>query len=342
MGKNVYASVKSYGKRGKLLSAADLRTLAESRDLDELVTRIKNTVYEEAVAELKPPLSARAIEGALRGHLAGVHYSIARTVGTSDVLEAYYTRFIIGNLKMILKGKALGKPQEEIEPQVNLRAEELLRMRDIVVKALVARDLEEAVASLSQSSMGAEAAKAAALYSEKGQLQAFDAFFDRITYSHLGRARKGAGDAEAERLVGLDIDFYNIMSALRAKFWGLDEAQAEELAVSYTPSAPRDLLSRMRAAATVRDAFGELGSTRYKALVPAAGEDLDALSEFERAFEVEICRASNRAFAKMFSLGTVVAITKLTALEVRNMAAIAFAVEQGIPAETVVPKLITA
>ena len=41
MGKNVYASVKSYSQRGKLLNRADFQTLAESRDLDEFMTRIK-------------------------------------------------------------------------------------------------------------------------------------------------------------------------------------------------------------------------------------------------------------------------------------------------------------
>ena len=45
MGKNVYASVKSYSQRGKLLNRADFQTLAESRDLEELMTRIKNTIY---------------------------------------------------------------------------------------------------------------------------------------------------------------------------------------------------------------------------------------------------------------------------------------------------------
>ena len=39
--KNVYASVKAYSKRGKLLTKADFQTLAESRDLEELMTRIK-------------------------------------------------------------------------------------------------------------------------------------------------------------------------------------------------------------------------------------------------------------------------------------------------------------
>ena len=41
MGKNVYASVKSYSQRGKLLNRSDFQTLAESRDLEELMTRIK-------------------------------------------------------------------------------------------------------------------------------------------------------------------------------------------------------------------------------------------------------------------------------------------------------------
>ena len=51
--KNVYASVKAYSKRGKLLTRGDFQTLAESRDLEELMTRIKNTVYAEAVADVQ-------------------------------------------------------------------------------------------------------------------------------------------------------------------------------------------------------------------------------------------------------------------------------------------------
>lgn len=41
----VYASVRSYSQRGRLLPKSVLQTLAESRDLDKLVTRIKNTKY---------------------------------------------------------------------------------------------------------------------------------------------------------------------------------------------------------------------------------------------------------------------------------------------------------
>ena len=75
----------------------------------------------EAVSDVQKPYTSQGIESALRGHLADVHYSIAKTAGDSDILDAYYMKFIISNLKQILKGKVLGKSQEEIETHINLQ-----------------------------------------------------------------------------------------------------------------------------------------------------------------------------------------------------------------------------
>ncbi|MCH7647217.1 MAG: V-type ATPase subunit [Nitrosopumilus sp.] len=336
--KNVYASVKSYSKRGKLLKKADFQTLAESRDLDELMTRIKNTVYGEAVAEVEKPYTSLGIESALKSHLADIHYTIAKTAGESRILDAYYLKFIISNLKQILKGKALGKSQEEIETHINLHAEELIKQRDIVVKALVAKDLEETVASLSQVEFGEEIAKAAALYADKKNIQIFDTYFDKILYLRLVKALK-SGDIDASKLIGMDIDFYNILSVIRGKFWGLDEQQIQDLIVIQSPAA-KELLARMIAAGSIRDAFSELANTKYKDLVPQNENEIDAIAEFERSFEIAIYQASINSFTKMFSLATTVGITKLTAFEVRNLAAIAYAVEQKIPTEITMSKLI--
>ena len=96
MGKNVYASVKSYSQRGKLLKRADYQTLAESRDLEELMTRIKNTIYADAVSDVQKPYTSQGIESGLRGHLADVHYSIAKTADFRCILyEIHYIKFKI-------------------------------------------------------------------------------------------------------------------------------------------------------------------------------------------------------------------------------------------------------
>ena len=340
MGKNVYASVKSYSQRGKLLKKADLQTLAESRDLEELMTRIKNTIYGDAISDVQKPYTSQGIESGLRGHLAGVHYSIAKTAGDSNILDAYYMKFIISNLKQILKGKVLGKSQEEIETHINLRAEELIKQRDVIIKALVSKDLEETVASLNSVQFGEEISKAASLYNETKNIQVFDTYFDKILYQQLGRALKNTRDREVIKLVGMDVDFYNLLSVIRGKFWGLDDSQIEDLIVSQTPSVPKELLQRMMAAATIRDAFAELSNTKYKNLIPDVENELDAVAQFERSFEMALYNSSARSFTKMFSFATIIGITKLTAFEVRNLAAIAYAVEQKIATDITMSKLI--
>jgi V/A-type H+-transporting ATPase subunit C len=335
--KNVYASVKSYSKRGKLLKKEDFQTLAESRDLDELMIRIKNTVYADAVSEVEKPYTSQNIESALRSHLADIHYEISKTAG-GGILDAYYLKFIISNLKQILKGKVLGKSQEEIETHINLHAEELIKQRDIVIKALVAKDLEETVANLNQTEFGEDIAKAAALYADKKSLQIFDTYFDKILMSRLVKALK-SGDIDASKLVSMDIDFYNILSVIRGKFWGLDEQQIQDLIIIQSPAA-KELLLRMMSVGTIRDAFNELSNTKYRDLIPQSENELDSIAEFERSFELAIYQSSLNSFTKMFSLATTVGITKLTAFEVRNLAAIGYAVEQKIPTETTMSKLI--
>ncbi|CDI06738.1 MAG: V-type ATPase subunit [Candidatus Nitrosotenuis sp.] len=336
----VFASVKSFSQRGKLLSKSELQTLAEARDLDELITRIKNTKYADAVSKVSKPYTAAGIESALRSELAEIHYSIASTAGKSDVLDAYYLKFLISNLKVILKGKALGKTQEEIEPHLNLHAEELIGQRDVIVKALVSKDLEEAVASLGAIEFGDEVAKSIAVYNEKKNIQVFDVFLDKILYQQLGRAVRNSRDRDLIRLAGMDIDFYNILSILRGKFWGLDEEQIKNLIVTHTPSVPKDLLGKMISSDSVKSVLDELATTRYKDLVPQTDNEIEAVSQFEHNFEMAIYKAVNRSFTKMFSFSTIVGITKLTLYEVRNIAAIAFAVEQKIPPQTTMSRLI--
>lgn len=336
----VFAAVKSYSKKGKLLRKSEFQTLAESRDLDELITRIKNTVYSEAVSKIQKPYSAEKIESALRSQLADVHYSIAKTGGGSKVLDAYYLKFIIWNLKLILKGRVLGKTQEEIEPHLNLHAEELIKQRDIILKALIAKDLEEIVSSLSSTVFGEDIAKAVALYNDKKNIQIFDTYFDKMLMRQLSAALRISGDKDLSKPVGMNIDFYNLLSILRGKFWGLDEQQIQDLIVSQTSSAPKDLLGRMIAAESIKDALNELSSTAYKDLIPQTENDIDAISEFERSFEMAIYKNAKNTFTRMFSAATSAGITQLTAFEVRNLASIAFAVEQKIPPQTTMSKLV--
>ena len=133
---------------------------------------------------------------------------------------------------------------------------------------------------------------------------------------------------------------FNILSILRGKFWGLDEDQIQNLIVTHTPSIPKDLLGKMISSDSVRSVLDELTMTRYRDIIPQTEDNMEAVSTFEHSFEMAIYKAVNRSFTKMFSFSTIIGITKLTSYEVRNIAAIAFAVEQKIEPQTTMSRLI--
>ena len=335
----VYAGVKARAIKGKLMTKQDFQTLAESRDLDELLTRLKNTSYNDAVSKIVKPLTAGKIELALRDRQAERHDTMIRASGGSSILVAYYTRFILKNLKIILKGKILGKAQEQIESAISLRAEELIKERDITVKALVAKDFDEAVNSLKGISLGHEVEKAATSYNEKKQMQMLDLYFDKLYYQNLSRSVKSTNDLSVHAVCGAEIDFYNIMSVLRGKFWNLDENQIQNLLVPQGSGPSKEILSRMISADSIRNTLNEMLSTKYKELVPQDENPIDAISKFERAFEMAIYKSMHTQFVHIFSFSTVVAVTRLLDFEIRNLAAISYAVEQQIPASTVMERM---
>ena len=337
----IFGSVKSFTAKGKLLYKDSMHTLAESRDIDELVTRIKNTIYLDAVSKLQKPYTAVSVENALREDLVNFHASMANISGGSDVLNAYFVRYIIWNLKVILKGKASGRLYEEILPHVNLRAEELVGRRDIIVKALVGKDLDETITSLVDSEFGDDAQKAVNIYKEKGDLQVFDVFLDHVFYKALAKGLATSGkEADVKAVVIPEIDAYNVLSILRAKFWGLNEQQVKEIVVGATSTITDDIIQKMIKAENINDAIIELENTVYKDITPQLTNDIETIMNLERSFEEILFRKYLGTFRKMFNYATMISVIKLKMIEVRNLAIIASAVELKVPTDNVMSKLL--
>jgi V/A-type H+-transporting ATPase subunit C len=338
----IFGTVRAFAEKGKMLSKIELESLSDSRDLDELVTKLKNTAYTEVMAKLQKPLNAEKIENLLREDLVDFHASMAKIVTRQDLLNAYYTKYIIWNLKVILKGKAMGRTYEEILPHVNMRAEELIGRRDIVVKALVAKDLDEAIATLQPSEFGSDVAGAAQAYKEKGDIQIFDVYLDHSYYQALATAYTVIGKpADVHPLIGLDVDSYNALSTLRAKYWGLSEMHIKSLRIKPTFRVQEDILDKMINAENVKEAISIFSSTVYKSIVPNDSNEIEMISKLEAGFEHLIYRRAVTSYAKMFSYSTMIAAVKLKAIEVRNLGAIAFGVEQKVGSKTIMPRLLT-
>jgi V/A-type H+-transporting ATPase subunit C len=336
MPSKIFGTVLSHGLRGRMLTKSELQTLAESRDIEELVTRTKNTVYLDALAKLTKPYNAEKVEGALREYLVNMHAKMVTIAGDSTILDAYFVKYITMNLKLVLKGKALGKTYEELLPKINLRAEELVGRRDLVVKALVAKDLDEAVASLAGSEFGEDAAKAVTAYKEKRDVRLFDTYLDHALYHALDRAlATDAQSQDVKKLVSTDIDSYNVLAVLRGKFWGLSQQDITDLIVT------RENLQKMINTEKLSEAIGELNNTVYRDIVPQnAVNDIDAIMQLEAGFESVALKRVVSSFRAVFTVAIMLSAIKLMMIEVKNLAAIAAGVEQKVPAETIMSRLV--
>jgi V/A-type H+-transporting ATPase subunit C len=342
MPNKIFGTVLAHSLRGKMLSKSELQTLAESRDIEELVTRMKNTVYLDALAKLTRPFTAEKVEGALREYLVNQHAKMVNIANGSAILNAYFVRHITWNLKIILKGKAMGRTYEELLPKINLRAEELVGRRDLVVKALVAKDFDEAVNSLAGSEFGEDAKKAAQSYKEKGDVRVFDTYLDHAFYKSLDRAVVFESKLQdAQKLVGIDIDAYNVLAVLRGKYWGLSPADVADLIVTTTTKVSKDMLQKMINTEKIQEAIGELAATTYKDLIPrSAANDIDAIMQLEAGFEKEALKRIMNSFRTVFTIANLLASLKLMGYEIRNLAAIAAGVEQKIPADKIMASLV--
>jgi V/A-type H+-transporting ATPase subunit C len=342
MPNKIFGTVVAHSLRGKMLSKTELQTLAESRDIEELVTRMKNTVYLDALAKLTRPFTAEKVEGALREYLVNQHAKMVNIANGSAILNAYFVRHITWNLKIILKGKAMGRTYEELLPKINLRAEELVGRRDLVVKALVAKDFDEAVNSLAGSEFGEDAKKAAQSYKEKGDVRVFDTYLDHAFYKSLDRAVVFESKLQdAQKLVGIDIDTYNVLAVLRGKYWGLSPADITDLIVTTTTKVSKDTLQKMINTEKIQEAIGELAATTYKDLIPrSAANDIDAIMQLEAGFEKEALKRIMNSFRTVFTIANLLASLKLMGYEIRNLAAIAAGVEQKISADKIMASLV--
>jgi V/A-type H+/Na+-transporting ATPase subunit C len=342
MPSKIFGTVLSHGLRGRMLSKSELQTLAESRDMDELVTRMKNTVYLDVFAKVSKPYTAEKIEGVLREYIVNAHAKMVHITGGSGILNAYFIKYLTWNLKIVLKGKALGKSYEELLPRVNLRAEELVARRDILVKALVAKNLEEAIAAIAGSEFGEDAAKAAAIYKEKDDLRIFDTYLDHVFYHELGRAMTAESQSlDVKKIASTDIDSFNVLAVLRGKFWGLSTTDINDLIVSTTPKVSRDTLQKMINVEKISEAVAELSSSVYEGIIPqTSASDIDTIRQLEAGFEAIELKRVLGSFRTMFSVGIMLAALKLMMIEVRNLSAIASGIEQKVPTETIVSRLI--
>jgi V/A-type H+-transporting ATPase subunit C len=343
-----YVGTKAFALRGTLLDTPTVEKLAESSSLEEMVNRLRSTPYADTLSGLSPPYSARRIELALRGRLAVVHHSATQGGGRYKILQLYYLKNIAWDLKLALKARALGRTYEETVEYLDMKAEELVARRDLLVKVLSAKDVNEAVTMLSGSEFFSDVEKALTAYTSKGEIRFFDIYIDHAVLSAISKeyslnpklySAKLANINGVSDMVALDVDAYNVLSVLRSKLWGLAEAEVQELVITPARRVALPVLNSMAGADSVSESVKMIESAYHFPLQGAQGDE-ELIDRVEDGFAEEIRNTATLAFVwQGLSPGTILGLIKLLEFEVSNLAAIAIGVEAGMDPKKILSKL---
>ena len=348
MSSRTYIGTKAFALRGSLLDSSTVQKLAESTSLDELVNRLRSTAYADSLSGLAPPFSARRMELALRERLAVAHHSVTQGASKYGILQLYYLKNIAWDLKLALKARALGRSYEETVEYLDMKAEELVGRRDLIVKVLSARDASEAVTMLSGSEFFADVEKALSRYNSTGEIRFFDVYIDHAVLAAIAKeyslnaknySSRPPNVNGVEKMVSLDIDAYNALAVLRSKLWGLSESEMQELIISPGSKLQTSALNAMAAADSVTEAVKQIEPS-YRFAQQGARSEEELIDLVEDGFAKVARESATLAFVwQGLGPGTMLALIKLMEFEVSNLAAIAIGVEAGIDPKKILSKL---
>ncbi len=343
--KYIVPMVKAFAQKGRSLPRRLLEDLTVSSSLEDLVNTLRMTQYDAELSQVAKPYSADSIELALREHMIRYHYNIM--ISTSDrlgteLLYAYFRSHLSKNLKIVLRGKALGVSQDKMLGLINLFSEELIGRRNIVVEAMAARDLSEAVDLLKDSEFGEECTRALVDYEQNKNINVFDAYLDKAYYFQIAKAFSALRKRQkaCQGIVILEFDAYNILTILRAKSWGLAPSTSNALLVHIAHGLGSEFLAGLISAESVSDGILLLKGTHYLDPNITASDDNDWIQRMERHFEKMIYQEASKPYLRnMKSLGTVLGSVKLIEMEVKNLAKIAYSIENRVPTDITLASL---
>ena len=212
--------VKAGSERSYLIRREQIEGLAESKDLDELVSRLKGSPYETLLKNVRP-ISARKMQRVFEEELIRVCSKMVR-FSPREIrffLKDYISYFEIENLKTLLKMKHNGLPANVIVTRLHLSVEEIFGMKEKFVQAAKAEDVKKAVEMFRGTIYGPILSEGIARYEETGSTKFFDFSLDRAYHDKLLISASLIPKEDREtalQFVGLNVDMFNILTAVRS------------------------------------------------------------------------------------------------------------------------------
>jgi len=337
-----YPNARVMALKSFMLKEDDMKGLVAAKNLEEYISLLEHTPYKQGMGKITAT-EIEGIENALLSSLIAVN-RLALGIAPRDTQKffaAYMAVHEVELLKLIINsfepredGKREDTDYSVYDPILSSDAKRFVK------EAADAKTKKEAIELLKGTNYDFLCDATA----EDLNLQGYtSSMLDKHYYENLWDAIEGVSSQDAEylkKLVGTEIDITNIMILLRSTLCG---CRAER----FTISGGFRLASRIGGLSGKDAAEIEsfLSSTFYRDAVSEGMKNYEkekSLLRLELMFKKRILAEYRRVFlGNPFHIGVLLGFLKLKEYEVKNLRAIAVAVENGLNPRDIMELVIT-
>jgi V/A-type H+-transporting ATPase subunit C len=343
-----YSNARVRGMKSRLLDMSFFEGLMESPDMRRIIADLSETEYgTDLDKELLHGRTAQQVDEALKDNLVRTYQKVLGFLEGEGwfIVRTLLGRWDLFNLKTIIRGKHLAMPTEEILTSLMPAGQ----MSEIELEALAkVSDVRAVVDTLAtwESPYAEPLNEAIGAYVQEGDVAAVELGLDRY-YAHWAHARLSRRNSNfvlARRILSVQIDTINLMTAMRLQKADVEELEVERFFLDGGADIYDALFVELAHMSDIDEMLDRLKGTQYGQILEEAAVqyvEVGSIAVFERVLEDYLMRrAVKMGVGDPLGAGVVISYLWAKHNEVQNLRIIVKGKSVGMPAERVRKELI--
>jgi len=323
-----YVVLRTHARIADLLTREQMQTLADTRDVDDFLTKLEDTPYGSVTLddESRPDIAMERVF--YRKFIERIEKIVELTPKKiGEFLMGYYQmRFEVVNLKRILRGKFSDASEDEIRLSlIPISAYQVASYED-----LVKADSLESVVEMLRGTPYAKVSEQMPLYEEHDALWPLELMLNYLNASAVFEAVKKLPTRDrriVRKLVELETDIENVLIAIKQRGNKGKTLNVEELfPATYGISVPH--LNDIIEAENIRPVIQGLGTPYAEILGPIYEGDVALIRTYLRLAKYDHATASRSA--DEYGFNVIMAYLVYSEIEKDNLVGLAWGRAQGL------------
>jgi len=323
-----YVVLRTHARIADLLTREQMQTLADTRDVDDFLTKLEDTPYGSVTLddESRPDIAMERVF--YRKFIERIEKIVELTPKKiGEFLMGYYQmRFEVVNLKRILRGKFSDASEDEIRLSlIPISAYQVASYED-----LVKADSLESVVEMLRGTPYAKVSEQMPLYEEHDALWPLELMLNYLNASAILEAVKKLPTRDrriVRKLVELETDIENVLIAIKQRGNKGKTLNVEELfPATYGISVPH--LNDIIEAENIRPVIQGLGTPYAEILGPIYEGDVALIRTYLRLAKYDHATASRSA--DEYGFNVIMAYLVYSEIEKDNLVGLAWGRAQGL------------